>query len=214
MVNIKSIASGFAFYLADEFSIDERSMQTIRYGLEIIIGLILEGMIVMLIAYMLGIVPYVLASLITSISFRLLSGGVHFSTYIRCTVFSTLTAIFISYLAIELEPFLNITTLLCAVTLIGITGLYFVIKWAPADTSNKPITKENKRYRLKRLSELYVFVWAIALVVLILALPRTALLYSLFLASTGGFILQMVSICPLCYRLASFTEELFDKYPF
>lgn len=211
MVSLRNVASSVSYYVANELNIDEKGAQTIRYGLEIIIGIILQGIILTIVSYSLGTIPYVFMALVTFSSLRLISGGVHFTTFARCTVFSTSIAMGLGYFAIVLGYSLTKTILILAIILASSVGLYFVKKWAPADTSCKPILREDKRQKFRRASKFYILAWAMALIALSLIMQPTPVITSLALASIGGFALQVVSLCPACYNFIAYTDSLLDR---
>lgn len=211
MASMQSIASNISGYIANELSLNREQGDTIRYGLEIILGTLIKGFVVLTIASILGIVPYVIAALVTSISLRLLSGGTHFRTYWRCMTFSVITAICISYAAIAATAFVNGTGVALIVAGLAIIGYCFVSVWAPADNPNKPIKRKEKQEMYKRLSRLYVLIWATITAVIAIISGQNSLSLALCLASAGGFILQILSISPVSHRLAGSTDDYLDK---
>ena len=155
--------------------------------------------------------PYVFIALATFSSLRLLSGGAHFNTLVRCTVFSISIAIGLGYFAITLGHYPNRIILISIIILASSIGLYVAKKWAPVDTPCKPISKADKRQKFRQASNIYILAWALVLIALSLIMQLTPLFTSLILASIGGFALQVISLCPACYNLAAYTGGLLDK---
>ncbi|MFZ5639685.1 MAG: accessory gene regulator ArgB-like protein [Bacillota bacterium] len=211
MVTVKSAACGLAYYLARELNFDRKDAETIRYGMEIIFGALIKGMIIIGISWWLHITPYVLAAVITSGSFRLLAGGVHCHTYGRCLVLGSTVAVFIGSLAPVIGYRLNPNFLLSSVVLAALIGLGFVHKWAPADTPAKPVTREEKRKKFKKLSFLYVITWTVIMFVFILLGRQIPSIIPLAMASLGGFLFQTFSLCPAGYRLVGTVDTLLGK---
>ncbi len=206
MVTIGNVASAVAFYLRDELGVDEGDVDVIRFGLEIVLGALLKVVAITLVSYLLGIMPLVLAVLLTSSSFRLVSGGVHFHTFARCTAFSIFSAVFIGYIAMMFGPRLNATELVLVIGCVALVGYHITLRWAPADTEHKPITNESKKRKLKMLSRIYVFLWAAIATVVVMLLHQTPFLHSMVIASIGGFALQVISIIPFTYRCIAHIE--------
>jgi len=211
MISIRNTASEIARYVAAELHYDENNRETIRYGLEIILGALLKGIVVLSISYWLGITPYVLAALVTSSALRLLSGGVHCSTYGRCLVFGSALAILTGTIAYLTGPYMNKQSLLLFTTLSALTGMYIVSKWAPVDSASKPITNKQKRQKYKKISFLYIIVWATVITSFSLLSSGSPSAFSLALASVGGFLAQIFSLSPAGYRLVHNIDHLLSK---
>jgi len=179
--------------------------------MEVILGGIIQGTIIMGISYLLGIAPQVLMVLATLSVLKLLSGGVHFSTFGRCTAFSASMAISIGYLATLIAPYMDKKAILQLVILTALTGLYFVSRWAPADNPSKPITGEEKRETYRKFSLLYVVFWAAAVALSAYIYGDKVLALSLITASVGGLLAQTISLHPLSFRLINTIEHMLDK---
>lgn len=211
MLTISRTASGLATHLARELNLEQSDAETIRFGTEIILGILIKGIVITALAYWLEIFPYVMVALVTYSMLRLVSGGVHCNTYARCLVLGTTMVMFIGYLAREIGHQVNQNTILVLTLLAAFTGIYFIQKWAPADNANKPIQREDKRQKFKRLSLLYIFIWTIFLVLFVLVHGEKSSTLSLALASIGGFLIQVFSVCPGGYRSVGTLDYLLSK---
>lgn len=211
VVDLKNTASGIARYLARELDLDPKNAEVIRYGMEIILGALLKGSIIIGFSYWLGITPYVLVALITSGMFRLLSGGAHCNTYMRCLIFSSTTLLLIGILALLIAPYVNENSVMLSVFALALAGLYFVTKWAPVDNPNKPIPSD-KKGKYKKLSVIYVITWAIVVIVFLLNRNELPLTFPIILASMGGFTVQLLSLCPAGYRLIGVIDCMLGKF--
>ena len=201
MVTLRNTAAEFAQYLGRELNFDQKDTETVRYGIEIILGALVKGLFIIVISYWIGIIPHVLAVLTTSSGLRLLSGGVHCSTYGRCLVLGSSMMVLTGIVSLTISPLMNKKLMLLLIMLTALTGLYFVKKYAPADNCSKPITKEVKRKQYKKLSMFFVIIWTIVITFITLAYRQSPSTYSLVLASIGGFLGQIFSLCPAGYRL-------------
>jgi len=211
MVDIKNTASGLARYLACELDLDPKNTEVIRYGMEIILGALLKGLIIFGFSYWLGIVPYVLAALITSSIFRLLSGGAHCNTYMRCLIFSLTILLLIGILSRLISPYVKETSLLLSVIAQALVGLYFVKKWVPVDNPNKPIPSE-KKGKFKKLSAIYVITWATVMILSLFNRAEISVTYPVILASMGGFTVQLLSLCPAGCRMIGRIDRMLGKF--
>lgn len=212
MADLKTAAAGISQYLARELDIDAGDADVIRYGLEIILGALIKGITVIGVSYLLGITPYVLTALGTSGILRLLSGGVHCSSYGRCLIFGSVMSMMIGSLAMVAGPYITPVVMLVFIMLTALTGLLFVYKWAPADTPGKPIKRPEKRMKFKKYSLLYVIIWNIAVTFFVLLSSESSLALSLALASAGGLLMQTASLSPAGYRLVGRIDYGLNKF--
>jgi len=212
MVTIRNTATEVAELLARELNIEQREADTIRYGLEIILGALMKGVIIIAVSYWLGVIPYVLVALVTLGSLRILSGGVHCNTYGRCLVFTLALGVIIAKTSIVIDSYFNNNSLLLLVVLTTVTGLYSVKKWAPVDTPNKPINRKEKREKFQKLSISYVFSWSAFMILFIYTRSDVQSTIPLALASIGGFLAQVFSLWPIgCYLIGKF-DYILSKF--
>ncbi|HEY3374806.1 MAG TPA: accessory gene regulator B family protein [Candidatus Aquicultor sp.] len=210
MANMQSVAANISRYIGSELGFDHEQRETVRYGLEIILGSLIKALVILMVSLILGIVPYVFALLATSISLRILSGGTHFRTYMRCLSFSVVTTVCISFVAIAAAPFMDAPDIIITIAFSALIGLYFIHMWAPADNPKKPIKGKAKQAMYRRLSSLFVVLWATLIILITLTSPAMMTM-TMCLSSIGGFILQIVSISPLSYRFGGLAEDRLDS---
>lgn len=123
--------------------IDDERAEIIMYGLQNIIGELPKGIIILLIAYFLGIFKLTLISMLIIAPYRSASGGVHVKTHIGCIINTfilyggtVLLAKFIAIQGVSKYIMICITWIFCMIML----KLY-----APADTENVPILRKKER---------------------------------------------------------------------
>ena len=123
--------------------IDDERAEIIMYGLQNIIGELPKGIIILIIAYFLGIFKLTLISILIIAPYRGLSGGVHMKTHIGCIVY---TLILYSGSAL-LGKYIILTGISKYITAFIVwTFCMIMIKlYAPADTENVPILMEKER---------------------------------------------------------------------
>ena len=86
--------------------IDEERAEIINYGLQLVLGEIPKTFIILLIAYIFGVLKLSLLALILIIPYKTFSGGVHLKTHIGCIVATSLFYIGNAFLSknIIIEP--------------------------------------------------------------------------------------------------------------
>ena len=130
--------------------IDDERAEIIMYGMQIIIGEIPKGIIILVIAYFLGIFKLTLISVLIIAPYRCVSGGVHMKTHIGCIIYTLLlysgSALLGKYLILE-----GSTKLIVGLT-IWIFCMTMIKLYAPADTENVPILRKKERIQKQILS--------------------------------------------------------------
>ena len=123
--------------------IDDERAEIIMYGLQNIIGELPKGVIILIIAYFLGIFKLTLVSMLIIEPYRGFSGGVHMKTHIGCIIY---TLILYSGSAL-LGKYIILTGITKYITAFTVwTFCMIMIKlYAPADTENVPILMEKER---------------------------------------------------------------------
>lgn len=123
--------------------IDDERAEIIMYGLQNIIGELPKGLIILLIAYFLGIFELTLIAILIIAPYRCVSGGVHMKTHIGCIIYTFIlyggSALIGKYIVLTglVKYILGIT--------VWIFGIIMIKMYAPADTENVPILRENER---------------------------------------------------------------------
>ncbi len=123
--------------------VDDERAEVIMYGLQNIIGEFPKGIIILLIAYFLGIFDLTLIAVLIIAPYRCVSGGVHMKTHIGCIIYTLIlysgSALLGKYVVLTGIPkyILAITVWIFCITMIKL--------YAPADTENVPILRKKER---------------------------------------------------------------------
>lgn len=136
------------------------------YSLQVIIGAIFKGIVTILLALLLGIFVPMMFIILVFVSLRMLAGGYHMDTYVKCLVVSI--SLFVAAALISQYTYTH-WSLMCVFAFIAMTfifGLYVLVRYAPRDTPNKPITDPKEIRKFKTLSILHLFVWLVVTVFL------------------------------------------------
>lgn len=139
---MKKISAALALTISREAK-DQRPVEIIAYGLEIILNLGTQLAVLSILSYLLGIFPTVMISVMAAIIFRTFSGGTHLSSFRSCTAVSVITFIAIGYIAAKVA--INNEVLI----VLYLINLLLLAKWAPYNPKRK--YSKNKRRALKQL---------------------------------------------------------------
>ncbi len=131
--------------------VDDERAEVINYGLQLVIGEVPKTFILLIIAYLCGVLKLSIIALLAIMPYRATSGGVHLKTHIGCIIGTSLFYVGSSLLSkyIVLEP------VYIKYALIGITWIFSMIMinlYAPADTEAVPILRKKERSIKKKLS--------------------------------------------------------------
>lgn len=144
--------------------IDNERAEIIMYGLQNIIGELPKGIIILLIAYFLGIFKITLISVLIIAPYRCFSGGVHMKTHIGCIIYTSIlysgSALLGKYIILT-----GITKYIIAFTLWGFC-MFMIKLYAPADTENVPILRAKER-RQKQIFSYIILTFEFIMAILI-----------------------------------------------
>lgn len=144
--------------------IDNERAEIIMYGLQNIIGELPKGIIILLIAYFLGIFKITLISVLIIAPYRCFSGGVHMKTHIGCIIYTSIlysgSALLGKYIIL-----IGITKYIIAFTLWGFC-MFMIKLYAPADTENVPILRAKER-RQKQVFSYIILTFEFIMAILI-----------------------------------------------
>lgn len=134
--------------------IDNERAEIINYGLQLVMGEIPKTLILIAIAWILGVLEYTVLALLLILPYKAVSGGVHLKTHIGCIVATTLMYTGNAFISQYLVWGNNIVKYI-TVFLIWIFSVIMIKKYAPADTVDVPILRQKERKIKKNLS--YIF---------------------------------------------------------
>lgn len=181
----KKIISVTINYLKKYQSFSEDELEKISYGLEGLYLTLTKLVIIIVLAYIFGILKEVIAILLFFNIIRYTGFGFHAKTSLECLILSTINFILlpIIFLNIELS---NIGIIcICCVCIVS------YILYAPADTVKRPLPNKRKR-KIRKISTVIIGLIYSGLIFLI---PSWG---SIFLSV---LVMQAVVINPLLYKL-------------
>ena len=134
--------------------VDDEREEVIMYGLQNIIGELPKGIIILIIAYILGIFKLTVISILIIAPYRCVSGGVHMKTHIGCIIYTLLLYSGSSLLGKYIVLTGNVKIMLPIA--IWIFCMIMIKLYAPADTENLPILRKKERKQKQILSYIII----------------------------------------------------------
>ena len=141
--------------------VDDERAEIIEYGLHLLFGELPKNLIILGIAYFMGVFKLTLLTVILLLPYRAVSGGFHLKTHIGCIVGTTLIYCGIAKISCYIIFYNQILKYIIALS-VWIFGMIMVHLYAPADTENVPILSKKERKNKKIMS--YIFL-SIALLI-------------------------------------------------
>ena len=134
--------------------VDDERAEVIMYGLQNIIGELPKGIIILIIAYILGIFKFTVISILIIAPYRCVSGGVHMKTHMGCIIYTLLLYSGSSLLGKYIVLTGNVKIMLAIA--IWIFCMIMIKLYAPADTENLPILRKKERKQKQILSYIII----------------------------------------------------------
>lgn len=176
------------------------------YGFQVIFGELMKVVLLIIASLILGTFKATMTAAIAFALLRRSAGGYHMNTFGKCTAVTFLMFIFAGVTAqysYKVWPTVHIYILIMTTVL---AGLIIIIKWAPADTPNKPITKPEKIQKFKRQSIIFMLVLQILL--LIMSYYKQ---YALIISACLGVLFEGFTIAPAGYKFFTRISETQKK---
>ncbi|MEM4385775.1 MAG: accessory gene regulator B family protein [Candidatus Anstonellales archaeon] len=120
-----------------EIGKSDEEIEVIRYGLKVLVHSISKTILMLAIAYVLGIVDLFLVSYISFAIYRSFAGGVHARGYMSCLIVHALILFSSIYIATDVIH-LGIEYYYIAI----VFSLYVLVKYIPRDTEFRPFMSE------------------------------------------------------------------------
>ncbi len=168
-------------------NLSESDERICRYSLEIIYSLVTKISTILLISYLLNIFYESLLLLLFYTILRIFSGGIHASSNLYCWITSIVIYIIIPILI----KYGNFENLPYYILLILFSTLLIV--YSPSDTEKKPMIREEKRKRNKKITGIITILYLVISIMIDNALIENTIIYAIFL--------QAICVNPLTYKL-------------
>lgn len=181
--------------LAQALNENHRRRFEYYYGFQIIIGELVKILILIGASIILGVFLPMLVVTAVFMTLRMIAGGYHMDTQGKCLLVSLVLFIAAALIAKYTYIYWNTLQMAALIVIILISGLYVLIKYAPKDNPDRPITDPVQIRKFKKMSVIYLFVWLAAAVTLTIFKAR------LFIISSGfGILLELFIITPIGHK--------------
>lgn len=172
--------------------IDDEKAEIINYGLQNIFGEVPKLIIMMAIAYFLGIWQLTLITMLIIMPYRCVSGGVHLKTHIGCIISTCLMYCGVAYISKYIVMGSVIKYIITFI--IWVFSMVMIHYYAPADTENVPILRKKER-KYKKIVSYCIF--TVAMIIALIIPNETISNIIIF-----GYFVQTCMITRLVYRLS------------
>ncbi len=194
-MTIHNLSEKLGNYFSQKIGQPEKA-PILTYGLELIISESSKLMILLLLAYVCGLLLPMLLLLSTYIPLRLLTGGQHCSSSFRCLVSTLLFFPVLAFLASILPSFLEKIYLLAFAFGTSVLFVFILEKYGPGYSINYPDRSVHIIEKMKKYSFYFLIIWLTNILVLTHFIYNTSL-YEIISASTAiGILWQGFLITP------------------
>ena len=172
--------------------IDDERAEVIKFGLSILIGEVPKLILLFVVSWVLGILPYTALFFLIISPYRKFSGGIHLKTHIGCILGTTLFFCGTAYLS-KIIVIPNWELKLVISVLVWIFSICVVKLYAPADTENIPILRKKDRKNKRIIS--YILV---STMMILANLINNRIISNMLIL---GVLVQSISICKITYDI-------------
>lgn len=211
---MEKLINSFAEYIAIELKLNRDNKEVVAYG----VFAILQTLISILLIVIFGIMfKCLLEALIISFTVSILrkySGGVHASSFERCTILGTIICIGEAIIVKKLiYPAINMKLLIFITAVIFIFSYITIIKLAPLDNPKKPIKNDVKKKKMKKASIVVLTIYLMIVVFsTILGLYfRLDNLFIYLICIEVGLLWQILTLTNIGYLLVSKLDNVLKK---
>lgn len=194
------IINGTMNYILKYYYYDNIKKEELKYGLVAIYLLVTKLIIILILAFLLGILKEVILFTIIYIPIRAVSFGLHATKSWICLVSSTIIFVGLPFIS----KYLLIPTYLKSI--IGIISILLMFKNSPADTHKRPIVNKKRRLFFKYSSVLISIIYTILSIFINNNFISNCLLFTL--------LIQCFLTSPLIYKLFKLPYNNYKNFKF
>lgn len=205
-MGIEEISRIIAFKISSRISLKNEEREIVEYGLKVFLSEVFSLSILFIVLFVTGLIKTGMSILIAAGVLRKFSGGAHCSSPMRCTILGVMTVPLFAF-SVERLLIFGENKLLAAAVCLFVLNLFTCLKYAPADSPQKPINEVPKK-RLKRGALLLILITSS---VLIAGYFSHYIDISFLLAVSAGFFYQSITLTPAGYRFTAAMDRLMQK---
>lgn len=199
------MADSLAVYLSKQLGLSDERREVVAFGALALLQNGTSAAVLLLLAYLTGVLPEALAALVTAGILRHATGGVHLQTPWRCVGATALAFWAAGYLGhLLVAAHLTTTMSLALILPVAVAGLLVIFLRAPVEAENRPLSPEHKVY-LRRLSR--QFGWMVAVLLVVGALLDTWW----WAPGLLGYFVQCTTLTPPGHKLAGMIDHAFNQ---
>lgn len=187
-------------YILKYNNYDKIKQEELKYGLVAIYLLVTKLIIILILAFLLGILKEVILFTIIYIPIRAVSFGLHATKSWICLIVSTLLFVGLPFVS----QYLLMPTYIKLI--IGIISILLMFKNSPADTHKRPIINENRRLFFKYFSVIIAIIYTTLSIFINNNFISNSLLLTL--------IIQCFITSPLVYKLFKLPYNNYKNFKF
>lgn len=165
---IEKIATNIGKETRYILNFNDDTEEVVIYGAINLIQTIVSFLLTIVIGFIFGVLYESLVFIIIVSILKKYSGGAHASSPGRCLFIGSTISVSFSLLISKILYKQNISCITVIGILCVIISSYIVIKKAPVDSENKPITSNTMRQRLKRDSIVTILICSIVMIIVML----------------------------------------------
>jgi len=200
MISIQSISNSRAEWLAskipnDRYPTKEDQIEVYTYVIGGVLGETSNIILLISLALILGVLTNAIFITLTFTSLRVIAGGYHFKTHLRCATISLIQFIGCALVVQYTHQYWTYVNIYCLLIFSIFMALYIIIRYIPRDTPNKPITEQIQINKFKRWSLFYISGWIVTMSIFLLLNIKIIVIASCF-----GLLLELFSISELGYQ--------------
>lgn len=206
-MGIEEISRIIAFKISSRISLKSEEREIVEYGLKVFLSEVFSLSILFIVLFVTGLIKTGMSILIAAGVLRKFSGGAHCSSPMRCTILGVMTVPLFAF-SVERLLIFGENKLLAAAVCLNVLSLFNCLKYAPADSPQKPINEVSKK-RLKRGALLLISITSS--VFLIAGYFSFYIDISFISAVSVGFFYQSITLTPVGYRFTVAMDRLMQK---
>lgn len=210
---METLAQNLADALARELSLEKRDRDIAAYALHGLFSVGFYTILLLLVAWGLGVLTEAGAVALTVAVFRTFMGGAHLATAWRCGISAAAVMTALGFIGRALAGISGVNTAelqVAVVLLLAVLSLWAIGRFCPADVPQKPITHPVHRRNLRIVARVLLGLWVLASLYLIRSSAA-----SLYWSSALGLAQQLLMVTPagfgLCRQLDGLVEFISTK---
>jgi len=204
-----NISQKAADYFEKNLNLSEDDKEVAAYSVDIAILTIMPLVAIIIAAGLLGCLPTALTAVLTISALRVLSGGAHSECPINCSIISVALAVSIGKASMIFGNQIPVLASAFFVVIVSGISLQVVSLLAPVETAANPITDDNRRQKLRKLSLAAVIFITVLQLILLYVNPETFTRY--VLAAGLGVTWQTFSLTPYGYKFGHWADLILNK---